>query len=360
MNTFFTPGPAQLYPAVPQYVQQALEEQFCSISHRSARFQEVFAHTTRQLKELMGVPEDFRVFFHGSATEIWERLLQNCVEEKTFHFVNGSFSNRYFQAARSLQLEAIKAEAEWGEGFDFEKTPVPSDVDLINFTHNETSTGVMTPLEAVHGFRATHPHSLITLDMVSSAPYGQVDWEKVDAAYFSVQKCFGMPAGLGVLILSPACLERARKLEQAGKATGTYHRFAAQAEKSDKNQTVETPNMLGIYVLGKVCDAMLEQGVDALRAETDEKARMLYEYFDNHPRFEPFVNDKAFRSATVVVVDMPADAPELMQFLKERQLVVGAGYGKMKGQQIRIANFPAIRKADVERLLEAIDAYPRS
>lgn len=349
-----------MYPTVPAHIQQALEMQLPSLSHRSAAFQAIVRHTVSQLRELLEIPEDFEVFFHASATEIWERLLQNCVEKHSFHFVNGSFSGRFYQAARSLQLPASAMETPWGEGFAFEQAAIPPQTELINFTHNETSTGVMLPLQQVYRFRQSHPQALLTLDMVSSAPYARIDWRYLDAAYFSVQKCFGLPAGLGVLILNQRCLHQAAKLQAAGKSTGTYHSFQAQLEKARKHQTVETPNMLNIYLLGKVCEDMLRYGIARIRQETDAKAQRLYAYFDQHPDYSPFVKQQAWRSSTVVVVDTPQGSNALLQYLEAQHLVVGNGYGKMKGKQIRIANFPATSLTDIEGLLHAIELHQKT
>ncbi|MEM8901289.1 MAG: aminotransferase class V-fold PLP-dependent enzyme, partial [Bacteroidota bacterium] len=217
-SIFFTPGPAHLYPTVSAHISQALADQIPSFSHRSQKFMDIHKLAVEGLKELLSVPADYSVFFLSSATEIWERLPQNCVQKASFHYVNGSFSNRYFQMVSKLGLSALKHEADWGEGFVFDPEEIPAEAEMINFTHNETSTGVMVPMQALEAYRKRHPSALITLDMVSSAPYGQPDWEVVDAAYFSVQKCFGLPAGLGVLILNPGCLQKAEEKQASGSS----------------------------------------------------------------------------------------------------------------------------------------------
>ncbi len=354
MKTFFTPGPTHLFPKVDTFIQEALAQQVPSISHRSKAYQAIHAEAVEGLRAVFGLPDHFYVFFHASATEIWERLLQNLVDQHSFHFVNGSFSDRFYKAALSLQLSPTLEKAEWGEGFAFDQVQIPAEIEMINFTHNETSTGVMIPEHYVHQFSDGNPQALVTVDTVSSAPYARWDWSKVDAMYFSVQKCFGLPAGLGVLVLNEACMERARQREKDGQSLGTYHSFIKQYDKHLKNQTVETPNMLGIFLLGKVCQEMLKRGIDQMRSETDQRAEMLYQYFEQHPSWYPFVKDPAFRSQTVVVVDIPEGSQTLIDYLGEKGMIVGNGYGKMKGKQIRIANFPSLSMEDMERLLTAI------
>ncbi len=357
MKTFFTPGPSQTYPDISSYIKEALDQQVPSISHRSKAYQRIHAHTMEGLRGLFNLQDDHYIFFHASATEIWERLLQNLVDQYSFHFVNGSFSQRFYQASISLQLSPGQEKVNWGEGFDISKVQIPSEMEMINFTHNETSTGVMVPPQLIYSISESHPQALMTVDTVSSAPYTNWDWTKVDAVYFSVQKCFGLPAGLGVLIINKACLERAREREAQGKSLGTYHSFTAQYEKYVKNQTVETPNMLNIFLLGKVCESLLKKGVENVRKETDQKASLLYQFFEKHAAWSPFVKNEKFRSQTVIVADIPAGSQELIDYLSSQGLVIGNGYGKMKGKQIRIANFPAHSMEETERLITAMRAF---
>ena len=360
MKIFFTPGPSQRYPTLAQHIQSALELNVPEISHRSQFFKDYFAFTVRELKKLMGIPDDFSILFHTSATEIWERLLQNCVVKHSQHYVNGSFSERFFKAAGSLQLEAIAGQAKWGSGFHFDATSVPQEMEMINFTHNETSTGFMLPLEKIYPFRSTHPNALLTLDMVSSAPYGNPDWNKIDAAYFSVQKSFGLPAGLGVLIAGPRIFEKALEKEAKGKSIGTYRNFLKMRDKFLVHQTLETPNMLGIYLLGKVCADMNATGIDKIREKTEEKYEKLVTFIEKQPSFEFFVKDPAIRSKTVIIVDFPEGAQAMIQYLDKKGLVVGNGYGPFKGKQIRVANFPAITTENMDQLIAAMADFSKA
>ena len=86
LKYYFTPGPSELYFTVPDHMKTALTEKVASISHRSAQFQEYFKHATEQIRTLLNVPNSHHIVFTNSANEIWERLLQNCVKEHSFHF----------------------------------------------------------------------------------------------------------------------------------------------------------------------------------------------------------------------------------------------------------------------------------
>ena len=140
---FFTPGPSQLFPSVGEYIKQALSEDIASISHRSQKFEEIYYNTTISLKKLLDIPtKAYQVFFLSSATEAMERIIENCVEKYSFHFVNGAFSEKFFEIANDLKKEPMKNEVEDGQGFNFKTIKIPKKTELICFTRNETSTGV--------------------------------------------------------------------------------------------------------------------------------------------------------------------------------------------------------------------------
>src|SRR4051812_17984011 len=117
IHTNFTPGPSQLYFSVGDHARQAFKEGIPSISHRSKLFEQISKETTNGLRQLLNIPSDFHVFFTGSATEIWERIIQNLVDKKSYHLVNGSFSKRFHEIALQLNKNAEKLEVKEGQAF---------------------------------------------------------------------------------------------------------------------------------------------------------------------------------------------------------------------------------------------------
>src|ERR687897_714959 len=98
----------------------AFREGVPSLSHRSKKFEGFYKDTVTGLRELLDLPANYHIFFTGSATEIWERLLQNLVDENSFHLVNGSFSKRFFEVAQQLNKKPSKNEVVNGAGFSSE------------------------------------------------------------------------------------------------------------------------------------------------------------------------------------------------------------------------------------------------
>ena len=353
MKMNFTPGPSQLYFTVQNHLRQAIRHDIGSISHRSKEFELIFSETTSGLKKLLSIPGDFHIFFTGSATEIWERSIQNLVIGQSFHFVNGAFSKRYYEIAAQLGKNPVMMEVEAGHGFEI-AVQIPSGTELIALTHNETSTGVSLPLDFIHSLKERNEESLIIVDAVSSIPYPGFDYAKIDSVFFSVQKGFGLPAGLGVWIVNDRCLEKAEALLSRGISIGTYHNLPTLRANERKNQTPETPNVLAIYLLGKVILDMLGRGIEIIRKETEYKAAILYHALEAHPHLSPFVKDNQFRSRTVIVAECGEHVEAVRKALIKNGLYPGDGYGASKKSQLRFANFPAHSKEVFELLADTL------
>lgn len=356
---FLTPGPSELFHTVAGHIKTALKENVCAISHRSKTFQQIVAHTLLQLRELFHLPEGYHIAFTASATEVWERAIQNMSEEHTLHLVNGSFSKKFYDFSKLLQRQADKWEVPLGQGFDLSQMPTFQSPELLCITHNETSTGVSVPLADIYALRQKFPDALLIVDAVSSAPYPNFDFTQIDSLFFSVQKCFGLPAGLGVWVFNDRCLAKAEELLRKGKSIGTYHSLPSLISAIRKNETPETPNMLGIYLLGKVAEDMNRRGIKTIRQETDAKAAIAYHNLQKHgDKFSLFVENPAHRSATVIVANvLNRPAADFINFCKGQNIVVGSGYGNLKETQIRIANFPTHSKEVFLHLSDLMTAW---
>ncbi|UFH56890.1 aminotransferase class V-fold PLP-dependent enzyme [Spirosoma sp. KNUC1025] len=354
-QTYFTPGPAELYPTFHQHLQRAMDEQIGSISHRSQRFRDIYKFADEQLRTLLSIPKTHGIFFTGSASEVWERVLLNCVEHESFHLVNGSFSQKFFDYAGALRKHAHLLEKPFGEGFDAAEIDVPEYAELVCLTHNETSSGVQMRPAEMHKLKRKYPNKLFCVDTVSSAPYPDLDFSLIDSAFFSVQKAFGMPAGLGVWISSESCLQKAEYLLQNDTLTiGAHHTLPTLWKHYRTYETPATPNVLYIYLLGKIAEDFNRIGIDNLRRQTEEKARMLYKFLDSSDAYEPFVKQERHRSQTVIVATTKKPAAEVIATAKAANMIVGSGYGKFKESQIRIANFPAVSAEQVANLIDQL------
>ena len=352
---FFTPGPSELYFTVENHLKRALAEQVPSISHRSSQFQSIFQEAEENLRALLSLPDDYHVFFTGSANEIWERIVENLVAQRSYHYVNGAFSERFYRIAQELGRSPVAQTAEEGHCAVIEPEKIAADTELIAFTQNETSTGAAQPLEDIYQIRKSHPDKLIAVDVVSALPYISLDYAQIDTAYFSVQKGFGLPAGLGVWLVNERCLAKAENLAKH-QSIGSYHSLPSLLSKAKKKQTPETPNVLGLYLLAKITGDMLTKGIDIIRNETKFKAGMMYQMLSEHPNFTPFVKETSQQSKTVIVAETQRSSSEIIQELQKFNLILGGGYGHFKDKHIRIANFPTHSREQIMLLIDKMNA----
>jgi phosphoserine aminotransferase len=350
-NIYFTVGPSQIYPTVAAHTQQAIADDIFSLNHRGKEFEALYKSIDIQLKTLLSIPQDYSVFVLSSGTEAMERIVQNTVKSKSLHIVTGTFGDRMYQTAVELGKNAISHVFEPTNGFSAEDITVESDVELIAFTHNDTSTGMQIPMDSLYAVAAQNPNALVSIDCVSSVPAVHVDFARVDMVFFSVQKGFGMPAGLGILVASPRAVARANGLHAENVPIGSYHSFVSLSKYYEKFQTPDTPNVFGMYLLERVLSDFLTMGIDTIRTQTDEKADMLYDYFAGDEKYTPLVTDSLCLSQTTLVIAVSGGSKKIIDTLAQKGIIIGTGYGERKDLDIRIANFPAHSKDQVEQLI---------
>ena len=349
----FTPGPSQLFYTVEAHLKQALKSQILSIPHRSQSFEDIYKYTVDKFRTLMSLPDNYHMLFASSATEVSERIIQNCVEKKSFHLVNGAFSEKFYLTAKQLGKEAENANCQKRTVVKISDLDISDDVELIGLAHNETSTGASQPLSDIYKLREMYPDPLIAVDVVSSIPFIDLDFTKVDMVYFSVQKCFGLPSGLGVWLVNDRAIEKARTMKVKGVAK--YRQLMTMVEYASKFQTTCTPNVLDIYLLGKVAKDMYTKGLHVIRKEIDYKAAILYYCINEHPKLEAFIEDSKHQSKTIVVAMVKENSKKMIHLLSALGLEIGSGYGKYKDDHIRIANFPTHSKEQIELLVDQIN-----
>ena len=353
-NIFFTVGPSKIYPRVDVYAREAFEQEIPSLSHRSAEFQDLYKTAIDALRRLLKIPDTHRIFFLTSGTEGMERVVQNCVGTTSFHFIDGAFSKKFLNTSLAYRKNTLSRAVHSLKDFE---APLPKEAEVVCFTHNETSTGMVVPPEVLYRIKKENPRALVAVDTVSSMPHADFDYSLLDCVFFSVQKGFGLPAGLGVLVVSPQAFQKHEALLAGGFSIGYHHSFPELEKYGTDHQTHETPNVLDIYLFGKVLADMERLGIDSVREGINRRAERLYEYFGAHPeRFRLVQTEPALRSPTTIVTEVIGGSVALVAGLKKKHIVVGAGYGADKEKHIRIANFPAHTDEDIARLIAALSA----
>ena len=348
---YFTPGPAQLFYTFEEHLKKALFHDIPSISHRSTAFIKVMQETIEALNELLELPKGYDIYFLNSTNEAWDRIIQNLISDSSHHFVNGFFSKKFFDFAIDHHKSSTLTEVNDGESF--KSWDIPDGAELIGITKNETSVGHSFLESEIAHLRKENPDKLIALDVVSASPSLPVNFQHVDTAYLSVQKAFGLPPGLGVWIVNERCHETTRK-RIVQTTLGSYRALPNLKKFGKKDQTPETPNMLYIYLLGKITQDILRTGIRHMRNDTAYKAAILNQAVENHPHLSHFVISQEHRSKSTIVAQSDR-AKEIIQFFEKRGLILGSGYGTHEESHIRIANFPTHSKESVEMLCDLLE-----
>ena len=353
-NIYFTVGPSQTHPKLKEFMDRALLEDWPSLSHRSEKYMMLFSELSRNLKLFLKIPLDYSVFYSGCATEWMERSVQNCSSERTLHFSSGVFSHRFYEFSKEMGRNAKEVLCKEDFSFDLNDCPESFEPELVCLTHNETSSGVMLPKTFIEQLKQKYPKALFAIDIVSSVPFCKIDFSLFDVIFLSVQKGFGLPAGLGVVFVSPRALKKSCEIREGGRYTGFQHSFEHLQKAFEKNQTPETPNVLNMYLLNEVIKQMSIKGLDEIAKETEVKADLLFTAINESKFTEIVVKNSEFRSPTTIVAKTTKNSKEIIEQLKTKGLVVGAGYGKDKNKFIRIANFPSHSLEMVKNLADAV------
>ena len=337
----FYPGPSKLYPRIGQYMQEAIKEGVLSINHRSPEFVAISEKTIKLLKQKLSIPKDYWIFFTSSATESWEIIAQSLIKDKSTHLYSGAFGEKWFEYTKNIKPRAQ------GIAFEFNKEPEVTSYngELIGVVQNETSNGSQVSNKILKKLKEANPNSLIAIDATSSLGGIKIDFKNADVCLASVQKCFGLPAGLGLLICSPNAIEKAIQLNESAH----YNSLTFMIEKMKVGQTTTTPNVLGIYLLMKSLSdtpSITETG-----KIIQQRAKDWYSFIQTLKQVQLLVDRTSTRSDTVIAIKGEENLiAQLKKEAKQEGILLGNGYGKWAKNTFRIANFPSLTEMEIKKL----------
>ncbi len=337
----FYPGPSQINPEIPLFVQQAYENGTTSCNHRSNQFMDLYKATLHTFKKKLNLPSDYTLAFVSSATECWEIITQSYKNLATTHLYNGAFGEKWGQYNQNLggKPNLLPYALDWTPSQVFDRL---ESTELICITPTETSNGTQWPVQDLQTLRNTSDTALIAADATASLGGIHLPFELADIWFASVQKCLGLPAGLGILILSPKAIEIAQK-----QPNTYYNGINNIVKNANKFQTTHTPNVLGIYLL----NAVLKSRDNIVKIEKETKAKQ--KFFDNFLQTIPHLNyacsNPHVLSPTVFAL-LTKEANTIKEICLQEGMVIGNGYGEWKHNTIRIANFPELKLENFKAL----------
>jgi len=346
-------GPSKVRPAALA----ALAEQagLMGTSHRQAPVRDVVRRVREGLGELFSLPDGYEVVLgNGGTTAFWDAASAWLVRDRALHLVYGEFSSKFAKATANAPFLAdpILVEAEPGDA------PAPTTdpaADVLAWAQNETSTGVMVPVQRPEGAG----EALVLVDATSGAGGLPVDIAATDAYYFAPQKSFGADGGIWLAVLSPAAIARLEQLDGAeGRWQPEFLSLPTALDNSRKQQTYNTPALATLLLLADQVEWMLGNGGLGwcVQRTTDSSSR-LYGWAEANELATPFVADPAKRSLVVGTIDFAdsVDAAALAAALRANGIVDVEPYRKLGRNQLRIGMFPAVEPDDVAALTACID-----
>ncbi len=337
--TTFYPGPSKVYPQVATYLQDAMNEGILSQNHRSAAFMEMLEACISVFKQKQNIPDNYEVYFTSSATECWEIISQSLVKKHSHHIYNGAFGEKWFEYAARLGKTVSATKFNFQEIIE---NNFSSDADVWCFTQNETSNA--TQIENSF-FSKLQTDSLIAVDVTSSLGGIALDWQSGDIWLASVQKCLGLPAGMGIMICSPKAIKRAEEIGDHN----FYNSLLFIRDNFRKYQTHYTPNILSIYLLMRVMQQVPD--IHTIDAHIKARAKNFYTFIGQETNLDLLITTREVRSETVIAIQGSVDEISVLkQKAKENNIILGNGYGAWKDTTFRIANFPAIEDWEFDKL----------
>ncbi len=351
MTKLFIPGPTNVDPDVLKAQARPM------VGHRSQEFRDLYSRIQPQLKQVFQT--EGRVYVAASSgSGLWEGAMRSLVRDRLLLCVCGAFGQRWADVAKGNGLAFDQLDVEWGQPNLPEQVVsalAEKPYDTLAVVHNETSTGVENPVEAiVKAARNSQPELVVSVDAVSSAGGVKLptdDWE-LDVVVTSSQKCFALPPGLAMAAVSDRALERAAEVPNRG----WYFDLLLLEKYHQRDYTPATPAISLLYALDLQLGRMLAEGLEARQARHEQMAAMVQAWAEQH--FELFAA-KGHRSRTVTAIlnTQEMDIAALNAHLAQHDMTLANGYGPLKDKTFRIGHMGDTQPTDIEELLDRIDEF---
>jgi phosphoserine aminotransferase len=325
-------------------------------SHRQKPVKSLVGRVRSGLSELFGLPDGYEVMLgNGGTTAFWDAATFGLVRERALHLTYGEFSSKFAKSTGDAPFlaDSIVVSADAGDA------PSPADAvagadapfDVLAWAHNETSTGVMVPVQRAGD-------ALVLVDATSGAGGLPLDATQADVYYFAPQKSFAADGGLWLTLLSPAAIDRIEEIGASDRWVPEFLSLPTALDNSRKDQTYNTPAVATLILLAEQLDWMnAGGGLDFCVGRTTESSNILYEWAQRTSYTTPFVTDPAKRSLVVGTIDFDdaVDASAVAAALRANGIVDTEPYRKLGRNQLRVGMFPAIEPSDVQALTACID-----
>lgn len=372
-NFLFVPGPTTIPDRVQRAMLVAMED------HRSSKFPDLSTSVLSDLKRVFKTNAGQVFIFPSSGTGAWEAALTNTLSpgDKILASRFGQFSHLWINMAQRLDFDVQVLDVEWGEGVPLERVEEILRADKkhqirgILACHNETATGVTSDIGGLRKAMdaASHP-ALLLVDAVSSLAsidFRMEEW-RVDLAVSGSQKGLMLPAGLGILAVSPKALEAM----QSATSRRCYFDLADMISANRMGYFPYTPSLPMLYGLREALDIIFEEGLDDIFSRHHYFAEGVRAAVTEGWGLKLCAKAPKWYSDTVSAIMVPEGingAHVIDVAFRRYNLALGAGLSKVAGKLFRIGHLGdlnelmlmgAIAGAEMAMLDVGIDVVPGS
>ena len=311
------------------------------MSHRSKAYQAIIDEAEADLRELMNIPENYKVLFlQGGAHQQFAMVPMNLMKNKVADYIiTGQWAKKAFKEPQlygKANAVASSEDATFSYIPDCSDLPISEEADYVYICENNTIYGTK-----FHTLPNTKGKLLVS-DVSSCFLSEPVDVSKYGIIYGGVQKNIG-PAGVVIVIIREDLIT-----DDCLPGTPTMLKYKTHA---DNGSMYNTPPAYGIYICGKVFKWLKKQGgLAAMKAYNEKKAKILYDYLDESKLFKGTVRkeDRSLMNVPFVTGDKELDA----KFVKEAE---AAGFVNLKGHRsvggMRASIYNAMPVEGVEKLV---------
>ncbi len=348
------PGPVEVSEKTFKAFRQPM------IGHRGQGFKDLYAAIQPQLQQLL-YTKQLVYISTSSAWGVMEGAIRNLVAKKVLNCMCGAFSDKWFDVSKRCGKQAEALQVEWGSPIRAEavdKKLATGQFDALTVIHNETSTGVMSPLAEIAALKRKYPDVMFIVDAVSSMSATKIEFDAlgIDVLLAGTQKALALPPGTAIFTCSKAALARAATLNDRGY----YFDFVEFQKNAEQSMTPSTPSIGHVYALQSKLEDIFAEGLENRFARHKKLAEMTRAWAAKHG-FTLFP-EKGFESVTLTCVNNGAkpgghvtDVPKLQKLVKDQGFLIDGGYGKTKGKTFRISNMGDETEATMNQLYAALD-----
>lgn len=356
-GTFFLPGPTEVRPPILHAMTRPM------LPHRGAEFEALFARVQTGLQHVFGTSRPVFIAT-ASATGLMEAGIRCAPPGPVLALVNGAFSERFAHIAEACGRDVTRVEVPWGGVHDPDAIAgILDDGDhtVVTVVHSETSTGALNEIRAIADVARARGLTCL-VDSVSGVGGAELRFDEwgLDYALTGSQKAIAIPPGLAFAVASDAFMARARTQSAGARERGVYFDLVEFEAYARRNQAPNTPALSLYFALDAQLEHIAHEGIAARWRRHAEMSLRTVMWAEDLADVVPGLRVLAppgGRSPTVTTIVLPdgVTSERVVDAVAAEGFTIGAGYGKLKSETIRIGHMGDHTVRELERCLAACE-----